>query len=116
VPNLIKSDAAVIGEFAARFHRGSRDVLKLHIQGDVVKASIKRANGEVHSATAMLGGRFQSRTSYDAAGASPEQRRKLVKQLSKEGFRQTAIADQLGVSQATICQDLKRIKAARAAS
>lgn len=86
----------------------SRDEIKLVVRKGVAKATIKRANGHVHTAATMLGGRFQSRTSFDPTGMTPVRRRKLVRQFSKDGLRQTAIADLLGVSQATISLDLRK--------
>jgi predicted transcriptional regulator len=47
--------------------------------------------------------------SYEVTGPlSPTRRAKLVKKLYKDGLRQTAIANLIGVSQATVSLDLNK--------
>ena len=47
---------------------------------------------------------------YDPSDLSVEQRRELELALYKEKRTQSEIADLLGVSQATVCLDLKRLR------
>lgn len=108
MPNLVKSEPAHVDAFLEKLKIGPRDDVKLRLRGGVLTAVVKRADGRVQSITTMLGGRFQRRTAYDQSGSSPAERRKVVRQLRKEGHRQTAIADLLGVSQATVSLDLRK--------
>lgn len=111
VPNLIKFDPVQVGSFLEGLKVRANDDVKLRIKGGVMHASVKRQNGRSQTATTLLDGRFRRVTSYDAANSNPSERRKAVEQLHKEGHRQTAIAEILGVSQATISLDIKKIKA-----
>jgi DNA-binding NarL/FixJ family response regulator len=108
MPNLVKHKPAQVDAFLENLQIDPRDDVKLRLKGGVLSAVVRRADGRVQSATTMLGGKFQSRTAYDSDASSPAERRKIVKKLRKEGHRQTAIADLLGVSQATISLDLKK--------
>lgn len=84
------------------------DDVKLRIRNGVISASVKRADGRVQSATSMLGGQFRQLTDFDPAGLSLAERQKLVKKLRRDGLKQTAIADLIGVSQATVSLDLRK--------
>jgi DNA-binding CsgD family transcriptional regulator len=108
MPGIVKFDAAKVGAFLGGLNIGPHDEVKMSIRAGVVTAHVKRGSGQAQSATTMLGGQFQRRTAADLSG-SPRDRRKIVRQLTKEGLRQTAIADLLGVSQATVSLDLKKI-------
>lgn len=108
MPNLVKANPPRIDAFLEDWRIGPEDDVKLRIRGGVLTAVAKRADGRVQTRTMMLDGRFQRRTAIDTSGLSPAERRKIVRQLRKEGHRQAAIADLLGVSQATISLDLKK--------
>ena len=97
----------LVGTFLKDLQIGPHDDAKLRIRAGVVSAHVKRADGRVQSATTMLNGQFRRLTAFDPSGLSRTARRKVVRQLRKEGLRQTAIADLLGVSQATVSLDLR---------
>ena len=118
MPNIIRvrkrTPAATIAfrehlnDFLGGLNAGPSDDLKLRIKGGVASAHIKRTDGSVQSATSILDGRLQQRTNFDPEGMTPKERRRIVRSLRKAGHRQTAIADLLGVSQATVSLDLRR--------
>jgi hypothetical protein len=103
-----KIDYAAVGTFLEDLKIGRRDEAKLTIRGGFASAHVKRADGRVQSATLMLTGEFRQMTAFDPAGLSPTRRAKLVKKLYKDGLRQTAIANLIGVSQATVSLDLNK--------
>jgi DNA-binding NarL/FixJ family response regulator len=105
---VVKFEPAQVIAFLEDLKIGTRDDVKLRIRAGVVTAHVKRPNGRVQSVTTMLGGRFRRLTAFDPSELSPADRRKVVKHLNKEGLRQTAIADLLGVSQATVSLDLRK--------
>ena len=84
------------------------DNVKLTIHNGVAAANVKRTDGRVQSSTTMLNGRFHQQTYFNSSGLSPAARRKVVRKLRKDGHRQTAIADLIGVSQATVSLDLRK--------
>ncbi|MER9586489.1 hypothetical protein [Mesorhizobium sp. M0276] len=115
MPNLIKSNPLMLKlNYAAvamlledmDIRRG--DNVKLRIHNGVAETNVKRVDGRVQSSTTMLNGRFHQQTDFNSSGLSPAARRKVVKKLRKDGHRQTAIADLIGVSQATVSLDLRK--------
>ena len=106
--NLIKSQPTGVDVFLEGLKVGPQDDVRMRLRAGVLTAVVKRADGRVQTATEMLGGQFQRRTAYNPDGLSPAKRRKVVRQLRKEGLRQMAIADLLGVSQATVSLDLQK--------
>lgn len=111
--NVIRFEAAQVGAFLHDLKIGPRDDVTLRVKGGVARAHVKRASGEIHSATTMLGGKFRALTAFDSTDLSPAERRKVVKQLDKDGHTQTAIAALVGVTQATVSLDLKKIRSSR---
>lgn len=107
MPNLVKSPPVQVTDFIAGLNLGPRDELKLIVRAGVATAHVKRSNGQVHSATTMLNGKLKRMVAVDAAELTRSERRKMVRQLSKEGHRQTAIANLLGISQGTVSLDLQ---------
>jgi DNA-binding NarL/FixJ family response regulator len=108
VPNLVKTQATAIDAFIEDLDFNPRaDDLTLRVRRGVMSARVKRADGRVYTATAILGS-FRRIVSADPSNMSPAKRRKIVRELHKEGHRQTAIAEMLGVSQATVSLDLRR--------
>jgi hypothetical protein len=108
---LVPVKSARVVEFLDGLNIGPRDKAKFKIEGGVISAHVKRANGRVQSASEMLGGRFRRLTDCKGGELCISERRKLVAQLDKERLPQTAIADLIGVSQATVSNDLRAIKA-----
>ncbi|MER8759891.1 hypothetical protein NKH69_30375 [Mesorhizobium sp. M0976] len=113
MPNLVlkrKIDHAAVAAFLEDLNIDRRDSVKLTIQSGFASVHVKKADGRVQSATMMLTGQFRQMTAFEPSAMSPSARRRLVKQLDKQGLRQTAIANLIGVSQATISLDLAKVK------
>ncbi|MER8800174.1 hypothetical protein [Mesorhizobium sp. M0019] len=110
MPNLVKVklDYSAVGSLLEDLQVGRRDDVKLRIRAGIVSAHVKRADGRVQSATTMLNGQFRQLTDFNPSGLTPAARRRIVKKLRKDGHRQTAIADLIGVSQATVSLDLRK--------
>ena len=72
-----------------------RDTFKITGNFGVISAHVRKADGEVVSLRIRARGALRQVTKFDAKSL-------------KEGLSQAAIADLLGVSQATVCLDLKR--------
>lgn len=105
---LVRFQPSLLSTFLTELKIGDRDDVKMRIKGGVVSAHVKRADGRVQSATTMLDGHFQQMSAFDPNTLTPAERRKVVRKLRKEGHRQIAIADLLGVSQATVSLDLRK--------
>ncbi len=105
---IVRRTNTSVGTFVDTLMIDSADELTLRVRKGVASATIKRANGEVQSLTRMLNGKFEQRTAFDAASASPAQRRKVVNELRRKGHTQVEIARLLGVSQTTVSNDLSR--------
>ncbi|TIO04402.1 hypothetical protein [Mesorhizobium sp.] len=113
MPNLVlrrKIDYTAVTTLLEDLNVDRRDTVKLTIQSGFASAHVKRADGRVQSASMMLTGQFRQMTAFEPSEMSPSGRRRLVKQLDKQGLRQTAIANLIGVSQATVSLDLAKIK------
>ncbi|MGX8011380.1 hypothetical protein ACVDG8_021650 [Mesorhizobium sp. ORM8.1] len=114
MPNLIlkpkKFDHSAVATLLEDLNIGRRDSVKLTIQAGFASAHVKRADGRVQSASMMLTGQFRQMTAFEPSEMSPLARRRLVKQLDRQGLRQTAIANLIGVSQATVSLDLAKVK------
>lgn len=107
MPNIVKFESGRVGPFLDGLKIGPRDDVKLRIRAGVITANVKKPSGRIQSVTAMLNGSFQQLTAFDPTDLSVAERRRIVKKLKKDGLRQTAIADLLGVSQATVSLDLR---------
>jgi len=76
----------------------------------VAVAHVKKPNGEVQSMHIRTDGALQQFTRFDPNQISVAERRNLEKSLYQKGMSQSDIADLLGVSQATVSLDLKKLK------
>lgn len=108
--NIAKYKPAALGDFFTGLKIGPRDDVKIRIRGGFATAHLKRADGHVQSATVMLDGPFQLVSSCDPTNMTPAKRRKVVHKLHTDGLKQVAIAELLGVSQATVSLDLKMVR------
>ncbi len=86
-----------------------RDTFKIAGSSGVISAHVRKADGEVISLRVRARGSFRELTRFDASELSVPERRRLEREMYKDGLSQSAIADLLGVSQATVSLDLKRI-------
>ena len=86
-----------------------RDTFKITGSSGVISAHVRKADGEVISLRVRARGSFRQLTNFEASELSLPERRRLEREMYKDGLSQAAIADLLGVSQATVSLDLKRI-------
>jgi len=89
----------------------TRDTFIIKGAGGVVVAHVKKPNGQVLSVRVRADGALQQFTRFDSSQLSVAERRELEHQLyTEENLKQTEIADLLGVSQATVANDLKLLR------
>lgn len=98
-----------IANLAEAFGLARKDKLKLTISDGFVAAHIKRPDGQVVSHKSNVDSGFRQMTVVGGS-SGPTARREIVKELRKEGKSQAAIANLLGVSQATVSLDLKTLR------
>jgi len=88
-----------------------RDTYVIRGGAGVAVAHVRKPDGQVFSSRVQANGALQQFTSFDANALSVAERRNLEHQLYTEHrLRQTEIADLLGVSQATVANDLKILR------
>ncbi|RAS14862.1 hypothetical protein DFO50_109117 [Microvirgula sp. AG722] len=88
-----------------------RDTYIIRGGAGVAVAHVRKPNGQVFSSRVQANGALRQFTSFDANALSVAERRNLEHQLYTEHrLRQTEIADLLGVSQATVANDLKILR------
>lgn len=89
----------------------TRDTYVIKGAGGVAVAHVKKPDGQVYSARVQANGALQQFTHFDPSQLSVAERRELEHQLyTKQKLKQTEIADLLGVSQATVANDLKLLR------
>ena len=88
-----------------------RDTYVIRGGAGVAVAHVRKPDGQVFSSRVQANGALKQFTSFDANALSVAERRDLEHQLHTEHrLRQTEIADLLGVSQATVANDLKILR------
>lgn len=88
-----------------------RDTYVIRGSGGVAVAHVRKPDGQVFSTRVQANGALKQFTSFDATALSVAERRNLEHQLyTVQRLRQTEIADLLGVSQATVANDLKILR------
>ncbi|ALO36784.1 HTH domain-containing protein [Alcaligenes faecalis] len=88
-----------------------RDTYVIRGGAGVAVAHVRKPDGQVFSSRVQANGALRQFTSFDANALSVAERRNLEHQLYTEHrLRQTEIADLLGVSQATVANDLKILR------
>lgn len=83
------------------------DTFRIEGSAGVIAVFVKRPNGDVQTAKTRAGGRLTEWTNFEPAGMSVSERRRLVRDMRRDGLSQSAIANLLGVSQPTVSLDLK---------
>jgi len=78
----------------------------------VAVAHVRKPTGEVQSVHVRANGALQQFTQFNPASISVAERRELEKDLHEKGMSQSDIADMLGVSQATVSLDLRKLRGA----
>lgn len=86
------------------------DSYKISGGAGVAVAHVKKTTGEIVSVYARANGAFKQMTRFNPSDLSISERRNLELDLHKDGWTQNEIADFLGVSQATVCLDLKQLR------
>lgn len=109
-PPVSQSDISLPALFETAKIDPHRDTYKISGGAGVAVAHIKNPSGEVRSVYIRADGAYKQMVRYDPSDLSVEQRRELELALYKEKRTQSEIADLLGVSQATVCLDLKRLR------
>ncbi len=97
---------SALGEFNVR----PTDTFKITGSGGVVSIHKRKKDGRVESLRVRANGSFQQATRFDPSQITIDERRTLEAGMYKSGLSQSEIADLLGVSQATVSLDLKKIK------
>lgn len=88
-----------------------RDTYVIRGAGGVAVAHVRKPDGQVFSSRVLANGALQQFSCFDSTALSVADRRNLEHQLYTEHrLRQTEIADLLGVSQATVANDLKILR------
>lgn len=89
----------------------TRDTYIIKGASGVAVAHVKKPDGRVYSTRVQANGALQQFTHFDPSQLSVGERRELEHQLyTKQKLKQTEIADLLGVSQATVANDLKLLR------
>lgn len=86
------------------------DTFKMTGSNGVLKIHKYKPGGAVESVTIQAKGSFQQVTHYDPSQVTVAERQKVEANMYKSGLSQAAIADLLGVSQATVSLDLAKVK------
>ena len=87
----------------------SNDSLSLKAQKGLVALNIKRGDtGETTTLQLSSNGAYKKMVKFDPSTLTPKQRAQIVKELRSTKMTQAAIAAELGVSQATVSNDLHR--------
>jgi hypothetical protein len=89
----------------------TRDTYVIKGAGGVAVAHVRKPDGQVYSARVQANGALQQFTHFNPNRLTVGERRTLENTLYTENnLKQTEIADLLGVSQATVANDLKLIR------
>ncbi len=95
----------------ADFNLRPGDTFKIVSSKGVLSVHKRKPSGEVQSLRVRAKGSFRQSTSFDPGQINIEERRALEQEMTKAGLSQAEVADLLGVSQATVSLDLRKIKA-----
>lgn len=90
-----------------------RDTFKIQGSSGMIYGHAKKPTGEVLSVRIRARGSLKQFTNFDPNELSIDERRTLEQEMHDEGLPQAEIADLLGVSQATVSLDLKRLRKRR---
>ena len=84
------------------------DTVKVIFSNGVVNFNRRYPDGRVQSVRMRANRSYRQTTLFDPRDVTIQERRELVAALYNSGLSQSEIADQLGVSQATISLDLRK--------
>ena len=107
---LVPSRPDAMLEALSDFNLRPGDTFKIISAKGVLAIHKRKPSGEVQSVRVQAKGSFKQATSFDPTQISIAERRKLEEGMTKQGLSQSAIADLLGVSQATVSLDLRKLK------
>jgi hypothetical protein len=86
------------------------DTFKMTVSNGVLSINRRHSDGRVESLRLRARGSFRQTTVFDPSDVTIPERRALEAQMHEEGLSQSEIADLLGVSQATVSLDLRKLK------
>jgi DNA-binding NarL/FixJ family response regulator len=92
------------------FNLHPSDTFKIVSAKGVLTIHNRKANGEVSSMRVRAKGSFKQATNFDPSQITVAERRELEAGMHQSGLSQSEIADLLGVSQATVSLDLRKLK------
>lgn len=85
----------------------AQDKFVAHGGGGYASLTVKKPNGQVQSQSYSANNRMQTYTTFDGSNLDKEERKKIVREMSSQGHSQAKIGIAVGVSQATVSNDLK---------
>ncbi|QWW71365.1 hypothetical protein [Rhizobium sp. WYJ-E13] len=90
---------------------------KFNISGvsDFMSVHVEKRDGRVITQRFRTNGNFRQMMVYNKGDVDPSERREIIVDLDADRLSQSAIADILGISQATVSLDLQKAKAAKKA-
>lgn len=106
IPSRPDSMLSALSDFSLR----PNDTFKITGSKGVLSIHKRRSDGRVESLRVRANGSFRQATQFDPSQISITERRKLESDMHKSGLSQSEIADLLGVSQATVSLDLRKVK------
>lgn len=86
----------------------AQDKFVAHGGGGYASITVKKPNGQVQSQTYSANNRMQTYTTFDGSNLGKEERKKIVREMHRQGHSQAKIGVAVGVSQATVSNDLKK--------
>lgn len=111
MPALVPSRPDPMLDVLANFRLKPSDTFKIVSSKGVLTINRRKASGEVESMRVRAKGSFKQYTTFDPKQISKAERRQLEADMIDSGLTQSEVADLVGVSQATVSLDLKRLKA-----
>jgi transcriptional antiterminator len=95
------------------FNLRPTDTFKVTGSNGIISIYKRKEDGCIESLRVRASGSFKQATQFEPSQISIEERRNLEEGMRKSGLSQAEIADLLGVSQATVSLDLRKIKGNR---
>ncbi|BAU90585.1 MULTISPECIES: hypothetical protein [Methylobacteriaceae] len=112
MPKLVPSRPDPMLDVLSTFRLKPTDTFKIVSSKGVLTINRRKSTGEVEQMRVRAKGSFQQLTKFEPAQITIAERRKLEAEMVKSGLTQSEVADLIGVSQATVSLDLKKLKKA----
>jgi hypothetical protein len=107
---LVPAHPSGLSAVLGNLHLRPNDTFKMTASNGVLSVYKRHSDGRVESLRLRARGSFRQTTQFDPSQVSIPERRRLEVGMHKSGLSQSEIADLLGVSQATVSLDLRKIK------